>query len=356
MTTNSKYFSINDTLIYKGIGILLIVIHNYLHWQPGFGLENEDKFSRNNVVKFWDYLYPLNWTDTVSAIFGYLGHYGVQLFIFFSAYGLSVQLLNSKKEFKYKEYLFKRLKKLYFLLGFAIVLFFIFFLINTGKSYGFRNLLYNSLMLATSISNFRHSTLYAMFVGPFWFFGLMVQLYIIFPLLFFITKKYKLQFVFIGALLGIYALYYIDITTDFSLFGTIFGHLLEVILGITLALKGIKNTNTITFIICFIGFCLSQYFLELFPISFVCITVIMLYVINLFKPYFSKNLTQILSYCGEISMILFIVNGFFRNLEIFRIKDVVLRGERIFLYLILLFFVCHFVHKFYSYLIKKFKI
>lgn len=349
-------FSKNDTLLYKGIGILLIVIHNYLHWQKGFGIENEDHFNSNNVNLFLNSLYPIIWTDTVSSIFGFLGHYGVQIFIFFSAYGLSMQFIHSNEKFRYPTYLFKRLKKLYFLLFFGVVLFLIFYYLIYGKFYGKFLTIRNLFYLSTSISNFRSSTLYGMFTGPFWFFGLMVQLYVIFPLLFHLLKKYNQLLIFAVSFFLIYLLYYFDLNSNFSLFGTIIGHLPEVLLGIFFALNQKTKPSILLFFISIIIFAFSQVNKFVFPTSFLTITLIIIFIIENIKIYINTFWLNVIYYFGEISMTLFIVNGFFRLLLLFNISDMKLRGERIFLYLLLLFIFTHFIHKLYSYLVKKLNI
>ena len=351
-----KYFDKNDTLIYKGLGILFIVIHNYLHWQPGFGIENEDKFSKKNFYTFTEYLSPFEWTNTISSISGFLGHYGVQIFIFFSAYGLTIQFINNKDKLNYFDYLFKRLKKLYFLLFFGIILYIIFYFMLNGKFYGTARTIKQTLLLSTSISNLRHSTLYAMFTGPFWFFGLMVQLYIIFPLLFKIVKKYNNYLVFFCSFLLIYTLYYFDLTTTFSLFGTIIGHLPEVLLGISLAINEKTKPSLLLFISCLILFVISQITTYIFPLSFLSMTIILIYTIEFIKKYLNSFWIEVLKYFGAISMSLFVVNGFFRLHPLFKIEDHSLRGERIFLYLVLLFIVTHYIHKIYIFISSKLRI
>lgn len=71
----------------KGIAILMIMLHNMCHWLPGGLMENEYMIHPENTWKFFaaishfDWQWPLHW-------FSFLGHYGVPLFVFLSAYGL----------------------------------------------------------------------------------------------------------------------------------------------------------------------------------------------------------------------------------------------------------------------------
>ena len=56
-----QVFSRQDTAIFKGIAILMIIVHNYLHFQQGFFLENEATFNPKNVRDFFAFMYPLRW-------------------------------------------------------------------------------------------------------------------------------------------------------------------------------------------------------------------------------------------------------------------------------------------------------
>ncbi len=352
-----SYFSKTDTLFYKGIGILMITIHNYLHWQPGFGIENEADFSAKNIQIFMNNLYPVYWLQTFTALFSFLGHYGVQLFIFFSAYGLSVQMINKQNSVKYWDYLFTRLKKLYFLLFFGVVIYQCIFFLVRGELYSPVKSLVKFAMLSTSVSNFSSSYLYKMFTGPFWFFGLMIQLYIIFPFIFKIVKKQNIYFVFTASFIAIYLLYYlVDLQSDFALFGTIFGHLPEVILGIYFALQKITRPKLSILITSCIVFAGSQIYQFLFPLSFLSITIVMIYLFDILRKSLNPFLSEIMLYIGKISMVLFVVNGTFRMFPMFANIESTLRGERIFLYLLLLFICTHFLYKLYDFLTKKLKV
>ena len=345
---NNYYFSKKDTAIFKGIAILMIVLHNYLHFQEGFFLENEAVFKPNNAKDFMKYLIPLRWYESFSAIAGFLGHYGVQLFIFFSAYGLSIQMMKKTDSNSYLQYLLPRLKKLYFLLFFGIIVFLFINFFTYGKFYGFSRTLKETVMLVTSATNVRNSTLYSSFSGPFWFFGLMVQLYLVFPFLFRLVRKVNIYLLLAITLFIISALYFVDRKTDFSVFGTVVGHLPESILGIYFAQKGITKPNIFFFIGSVALFIGSQIYGTLFPFSFLAITLILLYVIGFLKPFINDFFTKCLIYIGEISMILFVVNGPFRFLPFFQDLKPELRAERVFLYLILLFILSHILYIVYK--------
>ena len=102
-----KEISKQDSNIFKAIGILLIVFHNYFRWlEPNTG-ENEFYFLADhikNLVKGIIHT-PL---ESINLLFDYFGHYGVQIFIFISGVGLAISMLNKKTS--YGTFILKRLK------------------------------------------------------------------------------------------------------------------------------------------------------------------------------------------------------------------------------------------------------
>ena len=76
-------FSIEDSSIIKGVGILLIAFHNFFHWVAPSAKENEFSFSANGIHDLFNGIgqQPL---ESINLIFSFWGHFGVQLFIFIS--------------------------------------------------------------------------------------------------------------------------------------------------------------------------------------------------------------------------------------------------------------------------------
>ena len=70
---NLRTFTRDKNLdIVKGIGILLIILHNYFHTFPEFPA-----------------MLSGNLRIIILSLFSFLGHYGVSIFVFVSGYGLS---------------------------------------------------------------------------------------------------------------------------------------------------------------------------------------------------------------------------------------------------------------------------
>lgn len=87
--------TIKDTAVFKAIGILLIVFHNYLHWVAPSTGENEMDFA---VQRIYNLYYGLCATplEAVNLLLSYFGHYGVQIFIFISGAGLTMSMLRQR--------------------------------------------------------------------------------------------------------------------------------------------------------------------------------------------------------------------------------------------------------------------
>src|SRR4051812_43734901 len=74
-----------DTTILKALAIMAIVFHNFFHVAVKVH-ENEFDF---DPARFSVFLQTVRHPSlSIQALFAFYGHYGVQIFIFLSAYGL----------------------------------------------------------------------------------------------------------------------------------------------------------------------------------------------------------------------------------------------------------------------------
>lgn len=179
----------------KGIAILMIIIHNVAHWLPGAVPENEYTFDRGHTSMFFhELLHPdHNWLQ----IFSFLGHYGVPLFVFLSAYGLvkKYELRRNEPEPGKWDFIGKHFWKLFVLQLIGLVS--LGLLLQVMPIFDARGDLTPSLQLAKNVtflipnSWWTHQA--SMFLnldfldhqsrfllGPYWFFGFILQLYIIY--------------------------------------------------------------------------------------------------------------------------------------------------------------------------------
>lgn len=302
-----------DTFLIKGIAILSILLHNFFHWIAPFTGENEFDFSSDRIMNLFSSLQssPL---EFINVIFSYFGHYGVQLFIFISAYGLAISF--SQKPCSWGRFMLDRLTKLYPLLLTAIIIYFFAMIVLEQRLlsiYDWKEIEYKLLFIHTLLPDSGLSL-----NGPWWFFALIFQLYLLFPLLFKLIKKYSWK-AFISILILSYILIYISLfvyqpNEHVTLMQNAPGHLPEFALGIFFALNKEKKINPFLIITALVLFVLGNFFEVFFPFSFLSLTFLLLAFFNLIKPYIEKTklVYRTFLYFGEISMLLFAVHGFFR--------------------------------------------
>lgn len=355
INTKANTFSVEQTTVLKGIGILMILFHNYLVYQPDSFFFNEESFKAENLPKFLNNLWPTQWYESFSALCVFFGHYGVQLFIFCTAYGL-FRVYQKKPLTHYKRDLKKRLSKLLVLIGLGIVCYLIYHYFHYGKLYPPKLILKNFVLLLTTAGVFNKDWLYSMFSGPFWYFGLTIQLYLLYPFLHRIFMKLGVTKCIILAYLLIYPLYYWDYQSQFTVFGNLLGHLPEVILAFYLAKNGLSALRLPVILAALLLYPLTQYSIYFYPLSFVCILILMIAVFKWAVPKLPQLAYNNLLYIGEISMIIFILNGFLRFASFVHISNSILRAERIFLYAILVIIISHFVNKIYLLLLKRYNL
>lgn len=308
-----KAFNKNDTFLIKGIAIIAILLHNFFHWIPPKTGENEFDFSLGRIMNLFASMQssPL---ECINLFFSYFGHYGVQLFIFISAYGLAVSF--SKKPCSWGRFILDRLTKLYSLLLTAIIIYFFAMIVLEKRLlsiYDWNEIGYKLLFIHTLIPESGLSL-----NGPWWFFGLIFQLYLLFPLLFKLIKKYTWK-AFVSVLILSYVFIYISFfvyqpNEHVSFMQNAPGHLPEFALGIFFALNKDKKINPLFVVSALVLFVLGNFFEAFFPFSFLSLTLLLLVFIDFIKPYIEKTKLayRILIYFGEISMLLFAVHAFFR--------------------------------------------
>jgi len=316
-----------DTNLYKGIAILLIVIHNFMHLFPK-PKQNEFEFNLNRTLDFiW--LLANEPENLLRGSFSFFGHFGVQIFIFLSAYGLAKKY--SASELKWLPFIQDRILKIYPMFLLAIVT----WLLITGwfiGGHGFfgpikilywnvENLLYKLLL----ISNFIPGNALKV-VGPWWFIPFIFQFYFAFPILHRLYNKFGEKILLVIAIMSIALTILLQGKIgNLNIYFTILGHLPEFCLGMYLAQKqsdGIKIPTILIFatLLIFLAGNINKSFWYVNHISFL---VLALSVFSLLIPkiHARAHLRKFLMFFGYLSMPLFLVNGFLREPFISWAKD-----------------------------------
>lgn len=173
-----------DTTVLKAVAILAIVFHNFFHVAVNVR-ENEFDFNPDRWRVFIRTLvYP---EFAIQALFAFYGHYGVQIFIFLSAFGLAKTYWDSPPS--WHAFMWSRVKKLYPMCILAIVFWALLVLIHSGSFATLWNSAARISLILAGVSNI-FPNLGLPPVGPWWFIPFIVQTYALFPLLRGITRRF----------------------------------------------------------------------------------------------------------------------------------------------------------------------
>ena len=167
----------------RGAAIIGIFMHNYLHWLSSMVKENEYQFHQGNVDRLMSLLSYPSW-DLPLQLFSFFGHYGVPVFLFLSGYGLVLKYENSAslshEEGGVASFVWKHYMKLFpmMLLGFAV------FAMVDWITPGHHHWTWKDVIMQLTMTiNFSSVPDKVIWPGPYWFFGLIMQLYVVYRLL-----------------------------------------------------------------------------------------------------------------------------------------------------------------------------
>ncbi len=161
----------------RGLAIAAIVLHNYCHFIGKIVQENEYLYLERNNERLWQMLTHPDALLPVHLL-SYFGHYGVPVFLFLSGFGLV-----SKYEHAHCDALpFLRYNYLK-LLRMLIVGFVLFVFVDTVTPGRFHFHWYNVLAQLSMTINLLPTPESIIWPGIYWFFGLMMELYVVYRLL-----------------------------------------------------------------------------------------------------------------------------------------------------------------------------
>lgn len=174
----------------RGIAILGIVLHNYTHWLGPMVKENEYTFTQHNVDRLLVEMANPS-IDLIAHLLSFFGHYGVPLFLCLSAYGLVMKYeKNSPKDLpqplpergdkcfrRAVEWVWHHYVKLFQMMIVGYVAFVLVdYMTPRPRQYEFWNVVGQLGMFSNLYANPDHD----IWPGPYWYFGLMVQVYIVY--------------------------------------------------------------------------------------------------------------------------------------------------------------------------------
>ena len=177
LPVSSPLLSRAECNLMRGIAIANIIIDNFTHSLRGVFIDNEFRYNMKAVNGFLDNLahpdglLPFNFSSFYCP-------YGVILFIFLSGYGLTLKYeLDNGKDVSCKDFVFSHYNKMFtmHLKGFAIYLTF-FLLFNPTATMDALSVLLQTLLVINL------SPYHMVDPGPYWFFGMIMEMYVIYRL------------------------------------------------------------------------------------------------------------------------------------------------------------------------------
>lgn len=167
----------------RGIAIIGIVLHNYCHWLGLAVKENEYTFTFANCRRLLEVTFSPDINYPVHLL-SFFGHYGVPIFLFLSAYGLVLKyeaadkpVAPSPSAWRFVRYHFLKLFKM------MIVGYVAFTMVDAITPKPFHYTVADILSQLGMFNNLRPDPDHVIWPGPYWFFGLMLQTYIVYRLL-----------------------------------------------------------------------------------------------------------------------------------------------------------------------------
>ena len=297
--------NVRATTLLKGLGILLIIGHNFQYLASELPGVNEFVFDRQNVTAFLGLLTPTSWPRLSLA---YFGHYGVQLFIFLSAYGLTRSF--EQKTPKWAGFVKGRLARLYPAFVLAIAGWVLWkgrgapleLLSEHGRAVAWKLSLASNLVRGEQLS----------LVGPWWFLPFIFQFYLLFPLLLRLRTR-GLVVVALTAL-GLTVLLNETVLPGGFVYATPLGHLPEFCVGLWWARTKEPRLSPWLSPLALAIFAAGNWWSSAWYLSHLSVLVLVLAAVPVVLEVCERfgPLGQLLEAFGGLSMELFLVNGFLR--------------------------------------------
>lgn len=173
-----------ESLALRGFAMLAIMFHNYCHWLPGIVDGSEHSFHLEFTQRLWQEILTAD-AQLPLHLASFFGHFGIFVFIFLSGMGLAVKY--DAQPVKRGRFVWEHYKKLFplmfvgYALFIAVVLLYRHEMPYTKGQIPFSadevpfhicNIVPQLLMIGNLLG--KPSWIYP---GPFWWFGLMLQLY-----------------------------------------------------------------------------------------------------------------------------------------------------------------------------------
>jgi peptidoglycan/LPS O-acetylase OafA/YrhL len=289
------------------LAITAIVFHNFFHAVVPVH-ENEFSFDPARFSAFVHY--ASDYRTVVQALFAFFGHFGVQIFIFLSAYGLAKSHWDDEEP--WSSFMWSRIKKLYPMFGLVLTFWVLMLAITHPDALQvlWENVLGLGLLLAGISTILPWQGLPV--VGPWWFIPFIMQFYAIWYLLRGLTKRFGWKGL-VALSIGCYAFTFLlnplVMQWDINLSMTPLGRMRILCLGIIAAkfpirLKPVWAIPALGLVI------LGSANIRFSQLTSIAITVFSLTVYSSLRPFLRR--IPPFEHIGTYSLAIFLVNGIVR--------------------------------------------
>ena len=299
-----------DASVIKALAILMIVAHNYFHQVKPFPGENEMAF---HAETFWKMVFQIaeHPFDAFHPITSFFGHYGVHIFLFMSGYGLTKKALGYVQKhggiswtdlWKVSLNQIAKIVTLT-LVGVSILCLYKYIAWGTLPDAEFFT---KYLIFLTFTENLRPGD-FGYFVSVWWFMALIVQFYLLFPIIFKGLSRHAYLTLSIGVVCQLLAvsIYEPLLEQHVLVYATPLGQMVLFMLGSYLAM-GRRLSRWIVLPLVVV---LPLTFIDpnFFHLSFVAVTVFLMLAYGLLRERLIASKT--LLWIGGMSMFIYIVHG-----------------------------------------------
>lgn len=310
-----KTITLDESVMLRALAILAIVFHNYLHWIAELPSENEFDYQPERIRALMWGLWntPL---DSVRLLATYFGHYGVQVFLFLSGYGITIKYRDRIPRWLAFEK--ARWSALYPSIAIAALGYILYESLREGWSLVIQQEGLNLIRQMIGLSNFLPDNIYHP-IGPWWFIGVILQFYLLAPLILHWLRRHGDKILYmLGAgsfLLELLLGPILSKQFDLNINHSILGHLDVCALGIWFARRGDFPLPRIVIVGAGGLFILGNFHASLWittGATFLLAALPLLRILS-YRAQRQPWIQDDLMYIGQLSMYIFLCNGYLRN-------------------------------------------
>ena len=305
----------------RGLAILVIVINNFGHWVNGVHPDNEFTYSYDNVRGFVDSFLHLNSLFPLELL-SFYSPFGVMLFIFLSGYGLTLKYeYGNGQSVSSMQFVKEHYVKLFSMQAKGLAIFLVFLLMYNVDTIVYFGSFVKQLLMIGNLS-----PSHKIVPGPYWFFGMIMEVYIIYRLVFYKRSSWLMMSVvalslFVMALLNPVGelLYYLRFNFFLALLPFSLGVLAARHWDFYSFIFESKKRVTLLFVVSFLLLTLCKFnfyswlFMPIFIVTMSVSIVILLSGVNFFALLFG--------WVGSLSGILFVIHPALRQILIERANE-----------------------------------